>query len=344
MAFPWLFECGFEDGTDGDFDAESDSTARLFFRHYSELAAIPGLPAPYRGAYCMSVNLATSTTTAYVQETGSFDTAAAGTIYVRFYFWFGGATGSPPVMANNDEFAIFQLWSGATDVEGGIYINYTTANGYRLGIGETAAASFLPLTLNQWHCVELKALVDSGVGDDGTLDGWLDGAPFAQVATLDQGAITSAVFGSMGQDAGTTRGYVLFDEIVADDARIYPITERFPSNLLMTKSGHAFVGPGTIENTSLLSGAGTDCVLSVFDTDSGSVLDASNCKLELKNVVNNDIVDPAGVPVEVYRGAYIVLSGTTPRAQVHLGKCQGYSSDGAIRTIGRNRKPRANNT
>lgn len=338
MAFAFLSEAGFEDGTRDHFDAESDGGARLDFPHFSDLARMPGLPAPYRGAFCMRVDLAPSVTDAYVQETGSWDTAASGTIFFRFAFWFGGV----PVMASGDIFAIFQLWSGVADVEATVGIEYTDANGYRLFINETASAAsaqFLPLSLNTWHMVELKAVIDSGVGNDGTLDLWLDGAAAAQRTGLDQVAITSGVVGVLGQDAGTTKGILLFDEIFADDARLFPVVDRYPDEMLVTKSGHVFVGPGCIDNVSLVAGAATDNVLSLFDTDVGNVNDASNIAVELKNTANNEIVDPAGMPVEVKRGCYVSMTGTNPRGLVKIGRAHAYSSDGAVRGYGSRRTP-----
>lgn len=339
MAFPWLFEASFEDGTTAPFDAEVDTTSRLDILNYSQMAQIPNIPAPYRGAYCCGVNLGVSATDAYLQETGSWDTSASGTIFFRFAFYVSRDI----TMANADEFAIFQLWSGTNTPEVSLVVNFTTANGLRLGIGELGGTNFLPLSTGMWHMVELKCVIDSGVGNDGTIDAWLDGSSFTQVTALDQGAITSGIMGVVAQDAGTTKGRLFFDAIIADDARIFPISERFPANLLMTVSGHAFVGPGWIENASLLSGGATDNVLTVYDTDTGYTSDAGNAKLELKNVVASDIVDPAGVPVYCYRGAYVVLGGTNPRAQVKISGAAGYSSDGAIRAMGYYRKQRMNN-
>ena len=342
MAFPFLAEEGFELGTLGVFDAEVDTQSKLDFPHYSDLARIPGLPAPYRGAFCMRVDLSLGTADAYVQETGSWDTAAAGTVFTRFYFWFGGN----PVMADADIFGIWQLWSGASTVEATIGIQYTDANGYRLFANETAAAAgavFAPLTLNQWHCIEARALIDSGAGNDGVLQLFLDGASIGSVTSLDQADITSGILGAVGIDAGTTRGILLFDDLIIDDARIYPNSERYPSLLMMTKSGHAFVGPGCIDNISMMPGAGTDNVLSVFDTDRGVTNDAGNIDVELKNTANNELVDPAGMPANVRYGAYVQLSGTNPRALVQIGKAVGYGSDGAIRTYGVNRPVRPGN-
>lgn len=333
MAFPFLSETGFEQGDRGHFDAETDTESRLDFPHYTELARYQGLPAPYRGAYCMRVSLLNDGTPAdaYVQETGSWDSTASAEIHFRFMFCV-----SPTItMADTDEFAIFQLWSSTNTVEGGAYINYTDADGLRVGIGETSASSFKPLTTGQWHCLELKFVVDSGAGNDGTIDAWLDGSAFTQVTGLDQGAITSGVVGVLGQDAGTTAGTILFDELVADDARIFAPVSRFPQTQLLTASGHVFVGSGQIARVELLSGAGTDNVLSIFDTDRAYTSDASNVTAELKNTANNERV-VLDEPVRIQRGAYISMSGTDPRALVKIDWANSYS-DAAIREQGMRR-------
>ncbi len=338
MAFPFLSEAGFEDGTRGHFDVETDTENRLDFPHYSTLAAIPAQGMPYRGAYCMRVNLAHDGTPAdaYVQETGAWDQAAAGVIFFRLMF----RVSTDFVAADADEFALLQLWSGTNTVEGGAYINYTTADGLRLGIGEATATSFAPLTQGVWHCLELKYVVDSGVGNDGTLDAWLDGGALTQVATLDQGAITSGVVGVLSQAAGTTRGTILFDDIVVDDARIFPPLERFPQQVLLTASGHVFVGSGQIEKIDLLSGGATDNVLSVWDTDRAYTSDASGAVLELKNVANNERVGMWDEPAQVHRGCYVALSGTNPRALVKIAWANSYS-EGAMRQQGLFRTPNA---
>lgn len=337
MAFPYLSEASFSGGTIGHFDTDTDTENRSQIYHYSQLATIQGLPAPYRGAYCYGVNLANDGTPAdsNLQETVSWDTAASGTIFFRLMFWVSADI----TMANADEFSIFQLWSATNTIEGGAYINYTTANGLRIGIGETSATALLGLSTNTWHSLELKYVIDSGAGNDGTLDGWLDGSPFTQVTALDQGAITSGVMGVIGQDAGTTKGFILFDNVIADDAQVYPPVRRFAQDIMLTQTNHVFVGPGRLDNATLLSGAGTDCVLSAYDTDVAYVSSASAAKLELKNTANNETVDPAGVPVDFQRGCYIVLSGTTPRAIVKFSHTPAYGSDGAIRSYGLRRKP-----
>lgn len=336
MAFPFLSEENFETGSYSHFDSEVDTESRLDFPHYAALAKIPGVPMPFRGAYCMRVALANdgSPADAYLQETGSWDTAADGTIYFRFCFYLSSDT----VMANGDEFSIFQLWSSTNTVEGGAYINYTTANGFRLGIGETSASSFLSLQTNKWHQLELFFTVDDGGSNDGSIDAWLNGTSFTQVASLDQGAITSGVIGVLSQDTGTTDGFVYFDQIVADDARIYPISDRWSEEVVLTQSSHLSLGPSTVDNVTLISGAGTDCIVSVYDTDIGATNDYSNRKIHLENTASGELVDPAGTPAKCTRGVYVSMSGTNPHAIVKLGCTTGWGSEGSIRTYGKKRK------
>ena len=335
MAFPFLSECNFSAGTLSPFDTEADTESRLDFPHYVTLSGIPSLPMPWHGAYCMRVKLANDGTPAdaYVQETGSWDLAASGTIFIRFMFYV-----TPDItMADADEFAILQLWSATNTVEAGVYINYTTANGLRIGIGETSASSFKQLTTGTWHSFEIKAVIDSGVGNDGTLDAWLDNASFTQVTALDQGAITSGVVGVLSQDAGTTKGNVFFDNIIADDVRISSPVERIPDALLLTASDHAFVGPGKIRRVSLLSGAATDNVIQIFDTDTAYTTDASNMVLELKNIANNEVVDLTDMNIMVKRGCYVSMTGTNPRAMLSFDAV--YFDPSLQRVYGQRRTP-----
>ena len=338
MSFPFLSENGFELGTLGHFDSETDTGSRLDFPHYTDLARIPGLAAPYRGAYCMRVDLSIGAQDAYVAETGAWDLAAGGTIFIRFMFWV-----SPNiVMANNDTLALLQLWSGASTVEGQLGILYTTAAGFQVFLNDSSNSSVLPLSLGRWHSLEMKAVIDSGVGNDGTLDGWLDGSAFTQLTGIDQAVITSGVFGVLAQQAGTTRGVILFDDIIADDTRIGHPIDRFPENHGMTNSGHAFVGPGRIDNLTLTAGNGTDCVVEVFDTDEAQVTDLSRRVLRYQNDVANQTVDVLGCPIHVSRGAYVQMSGTTPQVSMKIGSAVGYSSDGAVRGYGLRRRERPN--
>ena len=341
MAFPYISEYNVEQGDKGHFDSESDSTGRLDFAHYSTLARTPGLAMPWRGAYAMCVNLATSTTDAYLQEDTSWDTAADGTIYFRFMLWI-----SPDlVMANNDQFYVLKLQSTGPVDEVVAGLIYTTAAGLKFGVGETAITSSLPIQKGKWNCIEVTANIDAGGGNDGTIDYWVNGNAGTQVASLDQAAIIQGRFGVMGQDAGTTAGNLLFDSLIVDDARIYgPTSEgegRFVESTFLTASGHVFVGHGVLENVTLATGF-TDNTLEIYDTDTGYTSDITKRRVYLTTSTTGEVVDPAGMPIVLTRGCYVKLSGTTgatgPFATLKIGKAVGWGSDGAIRNYGNKRR------
>jgi len=341
MAFPYISEYNVEQGDKGHFDSESDSTARLDFAHYSTLSCTPGLAMPWRGAYAMHVNLATSTTDAYLQEDTSWDTAADGTIYFRFMLWI-----SPDlVMANNDQFNVLKLQSTGPVDEVVAGLIYTTAAGLKFGVGETAITSSLPIQKGKWTCIEVTANIDAGGGNDGTIAYWVDGNAGTQVASLDQAAIIQGRFGVMNQDAGTTAGNLLFDSLIVDDARIYGPTSdgggRFVESTFLTASGHVFVGHGVLENVTLATGF-TDNTLEIYDTDTGYTSDITKRRVYLTTSTTGEVVDPAGMPIVLTRGCYVKLSGTTgatgPFATVKIGKAVGWGSDGAIRNYGNKRR------
>lgn len=322
MAFAFLSEANFEDGTLGHFESETDTETRLDFPHYATLAAAK-VEMPWNGAYCMRVNLKNdgSPADAHLTETGSWDmTAGTGEIYGRFMLYVSDDI----VMANTNEFAILLFDSSGPVIECGIYINYTTANGLRLGIGKdtSAASSFADLSTGVWHTVEF--FFDPAGSSASTFDCWLDGTALTQLTGFTSADITQGRFGVVGQDAGTTHGTLLFDSIITDDARVFAPIERRPKAVLLTKSGHLFVGEGCIEELSLLAGAGTDCVLTLYDTDNAYTSDATNVVVELKNTSNNQAVPE--LPVRVRRGAYVTLSGTTPRALAQIGRAPTYYS------------------
>ena len=340
MAYPFISDYNVEQGDKGHFDSESDSTGRLDFAHYSDLARTPDLAMPYRGAYCVRVNLATSTTDAYLQEDTSWDLSADSTIYFRFMLWVSNDL----VMANNDEFYVLKLQSTGPVDEVVAGLIYTTAGGLKFGVGETAITSSLPIEKDKWNCIEVAANIDAGGGNDGTIDYWVNGLAGTQVASLDQAAIIQGRFGVSGQDAGTTAGTILLDWLTADDTRVYGpynTNERFVENTYMMASGHVFVGRGVLENIQLLTG-GTDNTVEVYDTDTAYTLDPSKCKVRLITSTSGEVVDPAGVPLTFTRGCYVKLAGTAgangPFASVKISGTTAWGSDGAIRNYGNKRK------
>jgi hypothetical protein len=342
MAFPYLAHVNFEDGTKQSFNTETDTGGKLDFAHYSTLAKIPGMPAPWRGAYCMRIDLAPGTQDAYLQEDDDLDLSADGALHVKWKMWVS----TDVVMANNDEFLIFSLQSTGPVNEVVVALNYTTANGLRIGVGETAAAQLIPCPTGRWFDVELHVELDAGGGNDGSVIMRIDGQTLTTVATLDQAAIIQARLGVQGQDSGTTRGVLLFDHFMADDARLYPTNDdqRWSYNQTIYKSGHLFVGRGTLENIQLITGD-TDNILECWDTDSALTTDVNRRKVYLVTSTAEEIVDPAGMPVTFTRGCYVTLSGTAagsgPQAIAKFCNVAAWGSDGAVKTYGQKRKPLA---
>jgi hypothetical protein len=337
MAFPYIYQANFEEGTLATAGVDWDSTtgSLISAAHYSTLAAIPGAPAPYRGAYCMMVNLSSGTTADQTVTEGDIDIADAGTGYFRWYMFVH----KDFTATADDVFNIFELQQAGGTIEMSVSMQITAAtNVLEIGFGDgTAQSSFVAWpTRGKWVCVELLATVSTGGAGVATL--FLDGTQVQTATSLTQAAaVGQGVLGTQNT-LSTTTGMLFFDQFVMDDARVYPISVRFPHEVMLTKSGHVFVGQGTVENVSLMSGAGTDCVLSLVDTDIGNTNDANNVRVELKNTANNELVDPAGVPAHFQRGCYVSLSGTTPRAIVKIADAQGYWGDGRIKQHGAQRK------
>ena len=314
MAFPWVFQENFDAGSRGNFDAETDTNSKLSFPHYTVALANPPHQIPYRGAYSMFIDLSGGTADAFVSETGDFDQASEVTRHLRFYFWVSNLT-----MAASDRFDIFELLSATSTVEAAIGI-VNTAGTIQIGASETASSTqqLVNLVQNAWHSLELTILIDQDADADGTIDFFVDGIQVgSQITSLTHATITSARFGSIGIDAGTTSGYLLFNEIVYDDGRVYPFRDRFAENTMLTDNGHAALGPGRLAYVTLDPGAAADCELLIYDTDEANTNDESN--LIVPPIRNASASIPVTHEVNrgrgyFRRGCYVSMTGTNPRA------------------------------
>jgi hypothetical protein len=315
------------------FDGETDGSSAMDFPHFSTLAQNPKLEMPYRSAYCMRVDLSISSTTARLNDSLNWDVTLTNTKYVRFMFFLSDDV----TMANTDEFLISRFFSN--QVEGGFYVNYTTANGYRMGMGHNnATTQYQGLTLGEWHTLEMKMTPAAAACE---VAGWLDGVAFTTISgSTSTAGVGSGVLGVMELDAGTTKGIVLYDECQTSLTQLYPLQERWPNPKILTHSGHAFVGPGRITNVTLLSGStAADSVVEVFDTDEADINDHTNIVARVQNSVaaGNETVDAAGMPVNVKRGAYVTIAGsgtTSPRAIISFENTPAWGSVAAVRNYG----------
>ena len=339
MAFPYIFESSFDTGDATEWSGgETDTGSLLDFPHYTDLAAIPGASAPYRGAYCMRIQ--PGDTNDHTVDEAGIDIADTATRYVRFALYVS----SDFAATADDIFNIFEWQQAGGTVEAVISLQVTAATDLvdiAIADGTEASSGFAPLTKGVWHIIEALFTVDVTPGTGGVLTLYVDGAQYQNVTGHNQAAaIGLGVLGTQNTLSTTDTGFLLFDEFAFDDTRL-GITHRFHTHRLITTSAFLFVGPGRIDNIKLLDGGSGDVLVELYDTD---VYSASLTPVWLgRTVVNNTHVDAADVPVEFSRGCLAIVAGTTPGAQFTLGRAVGWGSDGAIRTYASKRVPAPGN-
>ena len=337
MAFPYIFESNFEPGSNAEWDSETDTDNALDFPSYKTLAR-QGLE-PFSGAHCMRLRAGLGTNDATVTE-GDIDIADTVTRYFRFNILFADDF---RCTATDASVSLLELQGAANAITASFGFKITVSTDViNLGIGSANAAA-VPATFSTqavergvWYTVELA--VDIQTGGTGTLDMYVTrwgstaatGAE-AALATKTNIAVTHGVLG-LQDHLATTIGTILIDNFVMDDARIYPQSARYPETPLLTKTAHAFVGPGKIDELTLLAGGAADNVCKVYDTDIAST--TASLVAELSNSIAAETVSRI-TPIEVQHGAYCVLSGTNPRALVKIAHAP-YSA-GAVRSLGAKR-------
>ena len=337
---------GLETGSNSEWTTETDTGSRLDVAHYSDLARLPWSNAvPYRGAYCVRINMGDTN-----DHTLSSTTIQVATGNVRFFRWMM-YLGSDLSATADDIWSVFELQEltdSVVQLTVGLRISTTTgATRYALlGMGRSLTSDLMTTQIetNKWHAIEVQFKQDvSTVADNGAATLYLNGILVQATGAIDgsggtTGGTGRGVLGT--QDTlSTTTGTILLDEFVMDDARVYPIADRYPQSLLLTKTGTVFVGQGRIDDAILMAGGGTDNVLTIYDTDRANTNEASKIVLELKNTVNSEMISAPFPPYYVTRGAYCTLSGTNPRALITIGRAAGYGSAAVVRAQGLASKP-----
>lgn len=315
MAFPYLYDETFDDGTLGGFDSETDASAILDYPHYADLAR-QGLH-PWQGAHAMRARLA-GTAVGYVTETAGFDTAAAGTIFV----WFSVLIGAELSLTASDAVILFTLDSAGPVTEAVVGVR-NNGGVYELYCTDTATTRTLAIVPNnkRWYQIEIKCLIDNAGADNGTIDFYVDGAPVgAQITGCDQAAITQARFGAVSGTAALNRGTILFGAIVADDLRIYPRQRFTQDTTWITRDRVAWLGPCVIDSA-VVTGTSTDAVMTILDTDiyeATGITFSRSPAVYLRNVTANDQSPGFNTPIELQKGAYVILTGTSPQGWVSI--------------------------
>ncbi len=345
MAFPWIFHSNFEAGTNAEWDSESDTDGIIDFPHYSELARFPpSTSTPYSGAYCARIVPAGGSNDATLTE-ADIDIANTVTSHFHFNLWWG-----PDFDATADDtFVLLELQETGSSPVVSLGARYVAATDViNIGVG-SAASSAVPSTFatlnmlrNTWYTIEMSVTIQTG--GSGTVDVFITKAGEPAQTTADialtsqtHAVITNGVFGLQDHET-TTTGTILLDNFIQDDARVYP-TSRYELHPVFTKSGHAFVGPGYIDITGLLTDEANN-IMRLWDTNTADTTSTQSFVVELD--INGTFTSFAG-PIEFRNGCYVELSGTDPRGEVILTQSSDrpgvlgprYHSDAGIRRLGR---------
>ena len=196
----------------------------------------------------------------------------------------------------------------------------------------------------KWYTVDVQATIDSGAGNDGTIDLFAtveggipssSGVITTPLTSQDQN-VPDAVLLQVTSITANTTGTVLFGHLIVDSDRPFPLF-RYPIGDSFAKSAHAFVGPGSIESAALLESETGDEVMRLWDTDNGTTTSSQDFIVELDAARE---ITKTG-PVTFKRGCYVELSGTNPRGYVEMVQrrhdgfsAPRYYSDGTVRRWG----------
>ena len=318
MALPLEFYENFEAGTKGDFGSETDTSKRLDFPHARDLAPV----MPYRGAYCVRVNLGRATDDAYLEEAVSW--ASGQTRWGRFRMYVGN-----DVQFGNDQdyVQILQFYSSTSTKEARLVLARFDPLGIVL-VAEMEGESWnennahFKVPIGEWFTVEFERSVSSSNGYIGAV------LPNVCRITSDrvaEGTNTKFRLGAISQ-TGDIQGTLYFDEFAVDEDRLYDDSGSAHNGALsgktmhFLKSGFAFLGAGEIEHVSLIDGGSGDCRIKIYDTEDEVRLALGGLRESLATVTANVTEQSRNRGFRCNRGAYVELSGTTPQALIRLGQ------------------------
>ncbi len=334
-----LFEDNFEDGTSDAWDiADSDNSNQMDFPHYSVLARTSGLPMPYSGAaYCMRVVLATGNTDDATIGDGDINITDGQTIWCRFNLFLGNdliTTGIADVMS----LIQFQKVDNVSVFAWGIRIAASSATTADWSAGTTVPSFHTAgVVKGKWLTVDMKINVQTAAAS-GELESYVteEGQEPSSTVTRSltgvqaSGAVTHIIIGPQDKLTATS-GTILIDNFIATvngGSRFFPEKNRFSTTKVLTKSGHVFVGPGTIKRLTAVDTGTGDVVVEIFDTDTAQAY-MSNKKVTLAPLTSETIT--MNDSIEVIRGCYVQIAGTDPEATLEFNRAPNWFSDGNIR-------------
>jgi len=341
-------EANFEANTFFGDMAVADTQGKMSVPHFTELARIPGAPMPYRGCRCLRFLSDNNSSASALNEDTAFDCLINDSKSYRFMVYVNDDLSLDDATA--DSFWLLELESTGPVSE--LVFGITgTSTGIKWGWGETSTATqSAGLATGKWTSIEIHIYCHATLG---TIDVWIDGVAQTQISSLATAEVIQAKFGLQSMEADTYAD-IYMDQILwgaatisaATTNRLFAIGERHPETMAIHSSQQVCVGPGKLENVQLLSGAGTDAMLRIYDTD---IANPSEGRLiaAIKATAANETVDPAGMPIRFNRGVYADLTDTAgiitsdEMALIKVGKAAGYGSDAAMRGYALRRKASA---
>lgn len=325
-SFPFQFEANFEVSDASEFTATVGTQVAV--EHYKELARNGAWGVPYRGAYALQAIFGTDTDS-YVRSTSI--TIGSGSVgYSRFMFYIGDDVSA----STTTEVLLYTTVPAVA----GVGLRIEAGGDIKFGIASNGSAlttSDVVLEKGRWYTAELTADTTNTNTCTATLDDAISVTIANGVAT---GATTESRLGISGIGAGSLaniEGTLSLDELATDSARLYGFDSRYPQRLLVTKTTHAFVGTGNIEDVQLIAGAGTDCELNIYDTETADT-NPQNLVYRHTNNTSDEATNYNGRnKIKLHKGAYVTLSGTDPQAVLALGITSSYGSEANVRKLAR---------
>ena len=316
MALPLEFYETFETGDKGNFDSITDTGYRLDFPHLSELEGV----MPWRGAYCLRVDLGRNINDAYLEKTGSWPSGTRR--WGRFRLFVGSDVqfGSDLSRVN-----ILQWYSSAATIEARITLARIDPLGVVLAVtmyGETWASSVshFKVPVNEWFAVEFERYFHGSTGFVSAM--YPDHCRITSDRNAD-GTGTKWRLGAVGQE-GTLRGTVLFDEIAVDEDRLYsdpgPLNGKLSnSSIQFLQNGYAFVGPGEVDNIILIDSGSNDARIQLYDVGEGSFQPSGSLRYDAKVEAAGQILNGIARKINFQEGCFVKLSGTNPQVIINMG-------------------------
>ncbi len=307
---------------DGPWDAAVDTTAKLSLQHYTDM---PGKVTPFTGSYSLRCEPLSATTGYLADESTSI--LATETGYFAFALYLPSNFRSP---TNNRVEHIFRCLTGAAADAASMGLQMRTGDDkWRIfakttdGTADTTG-NYL-LDDDTWYWIEIEAEIQTGSNSTMTVYARKQGeASRTLAATASTAAAAAAVtetrIGVVEGGGNNTSGAFYMDHYHFNDptggATIGPPRVLFDEDISFAGPRQLFVGPGKVNNLTLVGGTGSDNELYLYDTDTAQVSDDKLVAV-LKNTAALETVDVASTPIHVTRGAYAVLRENTGDTDVY---------------------------